>query len=105
MTDDAVTRGEFELLRQMVTGNQQRLEGMDSGGTKGVLVVQTQLVDVIKDLAELKAEVDKRFDVHVLVHERDRADRVAARRWVIGTALAALAIVITLLLNITLHLR
>jgi hypothetical protein len=105
VADDTVTRGEFELLKQIVQTNQARLEGIDSGGTKGVAVVQTQLVDVVKDLAELKAEVDKRFDAHMRDHAEDTKDRTAARRWAVGTFIAALAIVVSLLLNITLHLR
>ena len=106
MTDDVVvTRGEFELLKQIVASNQARLEGIDSGGTKGVAVVQSQLTDVVKDLAELKGEVDKRFDAHMREHALEAQARIAARRWAIGTAIAGLAIIVTLLLNITLHLR
>ena len=106
MTDDVVvTRGEFELLKQIVASNQARLEGIDSGGTKGVAVVQSQLVDVVKDLAELKAEVDKRFDVHMREHVQEAKDRTAARRWAIGSFLAALAIVVSLLLNIAIRIR
>ena len=105
MTPDGVSRGEFDLLRQIVAASQSRLEGIDVGGTKGVGVVQVQLIEVVKDLAELKGEVDKRFDVHMQMHSQDTAARVAARRWAVGTFLTALAIVVTLLLNITLHLR
>jgi hypothetical protein len=106
MTDDViVTRGEFELLKSIVASNQSRLEGIDLGGTKGVAVVQTQLVDVVKDLAELKAEVDKRFDAHMRDHAQETKDRTAARRWAIGTFIAALTVVVTLLLNITFRLR
>jgi hypothetical protein len=106
VTDDKdVTRGEFELLKSIVASNQARLEGIDSGGTKGVAVVQTQLIDVVKDLAELKAEVDKRFDAHMRDHAQEARDRVSARRWAIGTFIAALAVIVTLLLNITFHLR
>lgn len=93
------------MLRQMVTASQAHLDLMDAGGTKGVAVVQAQLVEVVRDLTELKAEVDKRFDVHMQMHNQDQRDRAAARRWAVGTFVAALAIVVTLLLNITLHLR
>ena len=105
MTPDLVTRGEFDLLKQIVASNQARLEGIDQAGTRGVGVVQAQLVEVVKDLADLKAEVNSRFDAHARVHDQDTRDRVNSRRWAIGTFLAALAIVVTLLLNITLHLR
>lgn len=103
--DAIVTRGEFELLKQIVTSNQSRLEGMDQSGTKGVAVVQAQLHEVVRDLVELKAEVDKRFDAHQRQHSQEAADRVNGRRWAIGSFLAALAILVTLLLNITIHLH
>ena len=93
------------MLQAIVAQVQARIEGVDSGGTKGVAVVQAQMTDVVRDLAELKAEVDKRFDVHLAQHAQDTRDRAAARRWAVGTYLAALAIIVTLLLNITLHLR
>lgn len=105
MTNDVVTRGEFDLLKQIVASNQARLEGMDQAGTKGVAVVQTQLNEVVRDLVELKAEVDKRFDSHQRQHTLEARDRVNGRRWAVGTFLAALAIVVTLLLNITIHLH
>ena len=106
MTDDVVvTRGEFELLKQIVASNQARLEGIDQGGTKGVAVVQAQLIEVVKDLTELKAEVNMRFDAHLREHAQETRDRAAARRWAIGSAIAALAVVVTLLLNIAIRLR
>ena len=92
MTETPVTRGEFDLLAQIVSTNQARL---DQGG--GVAAVQAQLVGVIKDLAELKAEVDKRFDAHQLVHDRDQADRVTGRRWTIRTLIAALVLLVAVL--------
>lgn len=92
MTETPVTRGEFDLLAQIVYTNQTRL---DQGG--GVGVVQAHLVGVIKDLAELKAEVDKRFDAHQLIHDRDQADRVNDRRWMIGTLIAALVLLVAVL--------
>ena len=92
MTETPVTRGEFDLLTQIVSTNQARL---DQGG--GVAAVQAQLVGVIKDLAELKAEVDKRFDAHQLVHDRDQADRVNSRRWTMTTVIAALVLLVAVL--------
>jgi hypothetical protein len=100
-----VTRGEFDLLKSMVEANRARLEGIDQSGTKGVAVVQTQLNEVVRDLVELKAEVDKRFDAHQRQHAQEAEARIAGRRWLIGTSLAALAIIVTLLLNITIRLH
>ena len=92
-----VSRGEFDLLKQIVNSNQMRLESMDQGGSRGVGVVQAQLTEVARDLAELKAEVDKRFDRHQLVHEQEADQRVAGRRWSVGTVLAILTLLVAIL--------
>lgn len=92
-----VTRGEFDLLHEMVVANQQRIEGISVLGA-----VQVQLTEVAKDLIDLKADVNKRFDAHQLVHEGDQAQRVAARRWQIGTVIAVLALLITIV-GLVLH--
>lgn len=100
-----VTRGEFDLLKQIVVTNQARLEGMDQSGTKGVAVVQTQLTDLVKDVVRLEAELDKRFDEHAHMHTAEAQSRTVSRRWAVSTFLAALAIIVTLLLNITIRLH
>lgn len=112
------------MLRQMVAASSSRLDSIDTSGTRGVGVVQAQLTDVVKDLADLKSEVNTRFhevglrfdamtaDVdgqftdHRRVHEQERRDRVSARRWIIGTGLAGVAsmsAVIGLLVEILRH--
>lgn len=96
MTDQP-TRGEFDLLKQMLTASQTRLDGIDSSGTRGVGIVQAQLVEVVKDLAELKAGVDKRFDAHMRVHEQDLRDRASGRRWLISTLIAAVVMLAAIL--------
>ena len=96
MTDD-VSRGEFDLLRQIVAANQARLEGIDLGGTRGVGVVQAQLTDVVKDLVELKSDVSARFDAHQRVHDQDERNRASARRFTVTTTLAILALLLTLI--------
>ncbi len=96
--DEPVSRREMDQLREDV-------HRLDDHGTRGVAAMQSQLTDVIKDILELKSEVSARFDAHQRVHERDEAQRVASRRWAVGTFLIALGIVVTLLLNITFHLR
>lgn len=92
MPDAPVTRGEFDMLRQIVTGNQARLEGVNA-----IAVVQTQITEVIKDLTELKADVTKRFDAHMEVHEQDQAARLNGRRWQVGTLIAVLVLLVSIL--------
>lgn len=103
---DEVTRGEFELLRQMVAETRARIEGIDQAGTRGVGVVQAQLVEVVKDLADLKADVNHRFDQHAAVHEQDQRDKAAGRRWTITTVIAALVLLVAILgLQVSVHLH
>jgi hypothetical protein len=86
MNENPVTRGEFDMLVQQVNGNYARLEAIDQGGTRGVGVLQSQLMDVKGDLTRLETK----FDAHEKEHQRTEADRRSSRRWAVGWALAAL---------------
>jgi hypothetical protein len=97
MADELVSRGEFDLLKQIVAANQTRLENIDSEGTRGVAVVQSQMIQVVKDLAELKADVDKRFDAHRAEHEREADERSVARRYAVTTALVVIGLLVSIL--------
>ena len=94
---DEVTRGEFDLLKQMVTENQRRVESIDASGTKGVAVVQAQLTDLTKDVTRSEIEMNKRFDAHDLVHKQDARDRVSAKRWMVGTIIAFMMLLVAML--------
>lgn len=83
MTDEYATRRELDQLRQ-------ELIRMDDHGTRGVSVVQAQLTDVIKDVLELKGEVNARFAEHQRHHERDEDSRAGNRRWALGFGVAIL---------------
>lgn len=85
-----VSRGEFDLLKQMVSDQGGRLTAIDDHGTRGVGTVQVQLVDLTKDVVELKTDMNARFAAHEQVHEREAQQRRADRRWRIGMAIAAL---------------
>lgn len=86
---DWVTRGEFDLLKQIVADNQQRLLSIDEHGTRGVGIVQVQLNEVIKDLAELK-----------LSHEQEKASRRATGKWLIGTVIAFMAMAAAVIITV-----
>lgn len=73
-----VTRGEFDMLRAMVADQGNRIMSLDEHGTKGVIVVQAQLAEVIKELAELKADF-----------KAEKTARTLTRRWILGLAVAA----------------
>jgi hypothetical protein len=93
------TRREVDQLRDDI-------HRIDEGGTRGVGVLQTQMINLTADLAELKAQVSTRFEAHQRVHDQDHADRVNGRRWLIGTGIAgimAMIAAITLLVDIARH--
>lgn len=92
MTDDLpATRREVDLLRD-------ELHRLDDHGSRGVGALQVQLTGLVKDLTEMKADVnthfddvDKRFDAHQRVHDQDHRDRVTGRRWLMGIGVAGVA--------------
>lgn len=75
-----VTRGEFELLKQIVADNQRRLENVDTHGTRGINVIQTQIADLIKDVAEMRADQKSASE-----------SRRAGRKWVATFVVATIA--------------
>lgn len=93
------SRREVDLLRE-------DLIRMDDHGTRGVGSIQIQLTALVKDVAEMKTNVDARFAAHQRVHDQDQRDRVNGRRWLIGMAIAgltAMATIITMLTDLLLH--
>ena len=94
---DEVTRGEFEMLRQMVQQNQNRLENIDASGTRGVAVIQSQMTDLIRDMADLKAEF-----------KSEQITRIQGRRWVLAMAItgtAAIAGLVSALIEVVTHIH
>lgn len=97
------TRREFDMLVS-------RVDNIDRDGTRGVVAVQAQLTDAIKDVMELKSDMGsfKRdtavwFEKHSEHHEQEMKSRISSRRWMIGTAfagMAAMATVLALLIQI-----
>src|SRR5215472_5899343 len=75
------TRRELDLLRDEV-------KRIDDHGSRGVGVIQSQLTDLVKDMTELKSEVNTRFEGHQREHDRESRDRMAARRWLIGIGIS-----------------
>lgn len=82
----AASQRELDVLRQ-------RVDQMDAQGTRGVGVIQSQLGDLIRDFAKMEA----RLDGHEQLHEGERKDRAANRRWLTGTCIAALVLLVAIL--------
>lgn len=95
------TQREVDILRE-------ELHRLDDHGSRGVGAIQAQLTDVVRDIIELKTEMNGRFEAHQRVHDQDHRERVQGRRWLIGTGIAglvAMAAAITLLLDILSHIH
>lgn len=91
---EPVSREEFrDLVR--------RIDGMDTGGTRGVGVLGVQVAEVIKDVAEVRAELRD----HRQQHDEEARARVVARRWQVGTIIALGAVIETPLLYLVAHLH
>lgn len=82
-------RGELGNLRSEVTGLRSDLASV-TGGAAGVPVLQSQMIELVKDVAELKADVNTKFADHLREHEQANRDRVTGRRWMIATAFAGI---------------
>ena len=101
-----ISRGEFELLKDMVTGNATRMESIDVHGTRGVAVIQEQVTELIKDLTEMKTTTGTWQASHDAEHKASLRDRVTGRRWLIGIGLAgisSMAAVIAMLFQVLHH--
>jgi hypothetical protein len=108
--DSPATRREFDLMISRIEGLDRSLDSIDRDGTRGVMALQAQLTDTIKDITELKTELhsfkgetSRWFEKHSNQHQQDMRDRTSGRRWMIGTAIAgmlAMAAVLTLLVQV-----
>lgn len=116
MTDPGpfATRRELDMQRSAADAEHARfrsdLHALDAGGSRGVVGLQVQVADLAKEVANLQASVDalradmdRRFDAHMKVHQDDAGDRISSRRFRVTATIAAAvaaAAVITLLITI-----
>jgi hypothetical protein len=92
----AASQREVDQLR----GDIRRL---DEHGTRGVQALLVQLTEVVKDMSEMKSEVNARFDAHQRIHDQDHKERQEGRRWFFMAAvtfIGVMAAVIGLLVDI-----
>lgn len=86
-----ITRGEFDLLKDIVTGNQARMDSIDAHGSRGVAVLQEQVTELIKDMVQLKAGMEGWQAAHEVEHQAEKRERMTGRRWLIGIGFAGAA--------------
>lgn len=108
-SDEYISRPEFQMLVGQVDGLGKRLDNIDSSGTRGVLAVQERLTDAIKDIQDVRLELNTiksetasrfdtltkdtadRFDHLAESREKERLERRSERHWLIGAAITGLA--------------
>jgi hypothetical protein len=107
------------MLQRGVADNARRLDAIDQGGTRGVGIVQQQLMDVKGDLAGLTVRMDRheqehkdesreRIDSRIKEQQRKDEERTATRRFRIMATIAAAAAIAglyALLIDFAAHLH
>jgi hypothetical protein len=86
--DDQITRREFEELRIEV-------RSLTSNNT-AIAVLTTQLQTLQAALVKMENNITERFAAHERVHQKDVDARSSGRRWLIGTAITGLAVLVGL---------
>ncbi len=85
-----VTLREMDVLRDEV-------HRLDDHGSRGVGAIQVQLVDLVKDVVEMKVEMNTKFGLVDDRFEKQRMERIVGRRWLIGTSFIAISVLVTIL--------
>ena len=92
-----VTRRELDLLKAAAdldrTKLWAKLEALDEHGSRGVAALQIRMDNMVTSVAEMKAEMAAEFGEHRREHEKEEAKRTSARRWLVGSVIAAVAAV------------
>jgi len=107
MAEGDVTRGEFDMLKEKTGSMERRIESIDNHGTRGVGALQIQVVEVLKDIAEIKVQFTSYLSEHVRTHREEKDQRLTERHWLIGigiagvSALAAILAVVVVILQHT----
>jgi small-conductance mechanosensitive channel len=93
--EDYVSRREVDQLRGELTEIRQSVDTLKSGNA-AIAVLSTQISTITRDLSELKSDMTTKFARHEEVHEADEKARSSGRRWLIGTTIAALGVIVGL---------
>lgn len=64
---------------------------------RGVTVLQQQVRELATDVAELKGQAVTWQQTHERTHLQDKRDRTSERHWMIGTAIAGLVALCTVI--------
>lgn len=83
------TRRELDLLREDFRDLRNEVQPIVSGAS-GVPVLQDRMIELVKDVGDLRLDMNQRFTDHLKAHEQANRDRVSGRRWLIGISFTAL---------------
>lgn len=81
---EPVSREEFNLALDRIRASEDRLERIDTGGTRGVAVLAVQVSELTKDVGA----VQHQLEAHRLEHVQESKDRRSGRRVITGWAIA-----------------
>ena len=82
-----VTREEFNLALERVRATEDRLEKIDTGGTRGVGVLAVQVSELTKDVGAVQTQLEQ----HRAEHAEETRARQSSRRLVIGWGIVVFA--------------
>lgn len=102
--EPAASQREMDQLRSDQRALSKRVDDLDNHGSRGILTLQAQVVELVKDMGVLTGA----FETHQRQHATDARDRATGRRWLVGTGIAGTATmvaVLTLLVQILGHLH
>lgn len=78
--DDDIRR-ELDQLRETDRDLRHSIENLDNHGSRGVLQLQAQVTELIKDISGLRTAIV----AHDTQHVTERQERAKTRRWLITT--------------------
>jgi hypothetical protein len=85
---------DVDRLDRRIDANEQRIIALDEHGSRGVVSLQVQVTQLVKDVAKvspsidaLRAEVKSQFALHEANHLAEESRRTSRIRWLVGTAL------------------
>lgn len=91
--EPAASRRELDLLREDIRTLSHRLDGLDTHGPRGMLTLTANMVELTRDLAEVRGEMIE----HRAAHADEARSRTKTRRWAITAGLGGAGTAATLL--------
>ena len=88
--EPAASRRELDQLRD-------RVEALDSHGTRGAGVIASRVDDLVKGMAELRTSALVWQERHESQHKRDEQERIRGRRWLVTVVISVLVLLVAII--------